>query len=110
LLDLPSELQIAVISSLSVEAKRNLAGTCKDLRALVLQQASGLTLSLGSASNQSMATPELLAAVRRQHGKFALRLRLVSASARRIKGQLSALGPCPAVQLLQISQAAVSLM
>jgi hypothetical protein len=106
LLALPPELLAVVAEHLSVSGRRSLAGTCSALGALILDCANRLTLHLGNDSSISAA---LLAAVRRQHGALHLRLALSQTiTARRLKGQLFALGLCPAVEGRELAHITVS--
>jgi hypothetical protein len=106
LLALPPELLALVFEHLRVSDRGCLAGTCSRLRALVLSCANRLTLQLGNERSTSAA---LVAAVRRQHGALHLRLTLCQTiTARQLKGKLSALGPCPAVQELELAHITVS--
>jgi hypothetical protein len=106
LLALPPELLAQVVEHLPVSDRRSVAGTCSTLRALVLSCANRLTLHLGTERSTRAA---LVAAIRRQHGALHLRLTLgQTITARRLKGELSALGLCPAVQELELAHITVS--
>jgi hypothetical protein len=130
LTSLPLEVLSCILAALPVADQWRLAGTCKLLRTLVLDQAERITVRFGAVSNNGRhivgISAPLLAAVRRQHGKFCLRLIpqkqkqknkqvvVTPGSHQAAGGQycskqwLKALGQCPAVDKLELKGLAVS--
>jgi hypothetical protein len=136
LTSLPNEVLSCIFATLPAADQWRLAGTCRLLRTLVLDQAERITVQVGAVSSSGSRTvgvsEPLLKAVRRQHGELCLRLKsamppglqqqgnnMPSHNARGGSHQaagvcccsskwLKALGQCPAVDKLELEGLAVS--
>jgi hypothetical protein len=121
-LDVPVEILSQIVTSLQLDDQRQLAATSKALREVVLSQAARIRLHAEhciktSASNRIrnssrsrsspgswIATQSLLAAVRRAPGSSRVQLKLCGSqpSQTSCASLLTALGHCPAVEVLEL--------
>jgi hypothetical protein len=122
LLSLPEEVLLIVIRSLRTCGLESVAGTCKELRRLVLLQSERLTVRIDKNAYKQgrlSVTAQLLSAIQRPSGSFTLRLRLrapkhsvsvpMKQQHQNLGNVLHTLGRCPAVAKLELRNAFVSI-